>query len=69
MFSHWLKPQEGYLLTEKQLKQLLQDYTDKIVKNIRMTGIAYGNDTSISDYEVDKESITNQLEPFLKSLL
>ena len=29
MFSHWLKPQEGYFFTEEQLKQLLSDSFDK----------------------------------------
>jgi hypothetical protein len=28
-----------------------------ILKNVQMTGIAYGNDKSITDYEVDKDSI------------
>jgi hypothetical protein len=39
------------LHVEAQLKAIL--------KNVQMTGIAYGNDKSITDYEVDKESIIN----------
>lgn len=30
-----------------------------IAKNVKMTGIAYGNDTSVTDYEVDINSIFN----------
>lgn len=30
-----------------------------IAKHVKMTGIAYGNDTSITDYEVDLDSIIN----------
>jgi hypothetical protein len=28
-----------------------------IIENVQMTGISYGNDKSITDYEVDKDSI------------
>ena len=34
---------------EAQLKAILE--------NVQMTGISYGNDKSITDYEVDKDSI------------
>jgi hypothetical protein len=30
-----------------------------IIENVQMTGISYGNDKSITDYEVDKDSIIN----------
>ena len=82
------KKQEGYFYTEEQLKQLLQDYTDIIVENVKIsresTGEGESSDSLISDsfegdlgyedyipveYTIYKESITNQLEPFLKDLL
>jgi hypothetical protein len=37
-----------------------------ITKHVRMTGIAYGNDTSITDYEVDLDSIINSPKLELK---
>ena len=88
-FIHFISKHEGYFFTEKQLKQLLTDYTDKIIENVTLihtdfdskgksteeenigkTYFSYEgyNEDKIS-VEVDKESITNQLEPFLKHLL
>lgn len=37
-----------------------------ITKHVKMTGIAYGNDTSITDYEVDLDSILNASKQELK---
>ena len=61
-----LKRQEGYFYTEGQLKQLLSDYTDKIVENAKIT---YTLEKTWDFTEVDKESITNQLSEFLKTIL
>lgn len=56
---------EGFFFTKEQLKQLLTDYTDIIVENAKKW-----RDLSDGHYKrVTKESITNQLEPFLKNLL
>lgn len=48
----------------------LNEYTENVIKQaleiaakkVEMTGIAYGNDNSITDYEVDKKSITDTFE-------
>lgn len=67
------KKKEGYFYTEQQLKQLLSDYTDKIVqeceKEENKKWISDGYSTGMWENIIDKESITNQLEPFLKDLL
>lgn len=60
-----LNEKSGYFFTEEQLKQLLQNYTDKIVENAEVR--YYKQDDSVA--YVDRKSITNQLEPFLKDLL
>ena len=58
--------QEGYFFTEEQLKQLLSDYTNKIIENAKVTS---SEGIDIENVSIDKESITNQLELFLKDLL
>ena len=64
----WLKPQEGYFFTEEQLKQLLSDYTDKIVKKAE----AYEKCESFGNMDtypaIKEESIRNQLPKFLKTI-
>lgn len=54
-------------LTFSMVGQLMKEYAEHvrnedrklITKHVKMTGIAYGNDTSITDYEVDIDSILN----------
>ena len=65
----FLHETEVFVFTEEQLNQLLSDYTDKIVENVKTSptkGIGF---MDFSVIIVDKESITNQLEPFLKTLI
>ena len=55
------------ILSEDSLEDMLIEFATiccieqaKVIsEKALMTGIAYGNDKSISDYEVDKESILN----------
>ncbi len=54
--------QEAYILTPEQLKQLLEDYTNRIVEN---TKIDWG---VIHAKGVDKETITSQLPKYLKEI-
>lgn len=59
----FVEQKEGYFSTEEELKQLLQDYTDRIVENAKIDwGLIHAKG-------VDKDSIKNQLEPFLKEIL
>ena len=80
---------EGYFFTEEELKQFLQDYTNRIVENTKLEHRLYAVDGTYKtsdlgeeiclnditkDYPTDycginKESITSQLEPFLKERL
>jgi len=34
--THWFKPKESFVFTPKELKQLLKDYTNKIIENIEL---------------------------------
>lgn len=75
----YLIPTANELLTPQQYnnainsikeyaKQLLSDYTDKIVENAKINVIdddRYGGGIS---HRIDKESITNQLPEFLKTI-
>ena len=63
---------------EKIIKAVLEEYTNRIVENVLLRQTNYkGSWTSegsislddYTDITVDKESITSQLEPFIKSLL
>ena len=61
---------EAYIFTPEELKQLLEDYTSKIVENAE--GIYFFNNYSESTregVEINKESITSQLPKFLKEIL
>lgn len=53
-----------------EIKQLLEEYTNRIVENATVIddGGIDSNGQFYEFYKVDKESITSQLEPFLKSL-
>lgn len=53
---------------EEYTKQLLEEYTNRIVENVTATLYRSENDERLDDAVVDKESITSQLEPFIKSL-
>jgi hypothetical protein len=53
---------EGYFFTPEELKQLLEDYTNRIVENAEVNVKGY------NDYEVDKKSITSQLPLYLKEI-
>lgn len=68
-FGEWecnLKEENGYFLTEEELKKLLSDYTDKIVENVDLTAESYQSMQEGSICQIDKESITSQLPKFLK---
>lgn len=55
---------------DKYVSDLLSDYTNKIVENaeIKNTGFI-GEDGWVDSQEIDKESITNQLDLFLKTII
>ena len=57
-------------IMKKYATQLLSDYTNKIIENteIKNTGFI-DEDGWVDSQEIDKESITNQLDAFLKDLL
>lgn len=59
--NEYLEDGKGYpdlLYTFKEAqKQAIEAALKVASENAKMTGIAYGNDKSISDYEVDKNSI------------
>jgi hypothetical protein len=75
-FEEWthketVKETEGYFFTPEELKQLLEEYTNRIVENATVTPIDH---EEISEgswrpvWGVDDESITNQLPLMLKEL-
>jgi len=83
-FQSNLKEEKGYFFTPEELKQLLKDYTNRIVENTKIEAepeigkITIKKEIDISEYDmlkcnyvfgVNKESITSQLEPFLKEIL
>jgi hypothetical protein len=55
---------EAYVFTPEELKQLLSEYTNRIVENTKITN-DYGSGGELFDC-IDKESITSQLPKFLK---
>lgn len=69
-----LEEKEGYFFTEEQLRQLFKEYTNEIVKEAKIDYHSWffkdGEKCLFkADTYVNKESITNQLEPFLKKIL
>lgn len=65
-----LQQKQLITFTPREFNQFLEDFgkelLQKAAENSKMTGIAYGNDTSISDYEVDKNSILEVLPKVLE---
>ena len=63
-----LERKEAYLFTPEELKQLLEDYTNRIIKN----ATAYEKCETFGNMDtyaaVDEDSITNQLPKFLKEI-
>jgi hypothetical protein len=59
---YWLKPTEAHVFTSEELKQLLEDYTNRIVDNGKCLHTGYGG------YAINKKSITSQLPLFLKEI-
>ena len=56
-------PQESFVFTQEELKQLLQDYTDRIIENVELiTCDIEGSDTC----DINVDSIKEQLAKFLK---
>jgi len=64
--THWLKPTEEYVFTPEELKQLLEEYTNRIVEKAEAKTKCYPFGDMESYPVVDKESITSQLPKFLK---
>jgi hypothetical protein len=60
--DEWVDSKEGYFFTPEELKQLLEEYTNRIVENAKICYISKWSE----DKCVDKESITSQLPKFLK---
>lgn len=54
---------KAYVFTPEELKQLLEDYTDRIVKNAQ-----FGTVEDSDEYIKCQESITSQLSLILKEL-
>ena len=51
---------EAFVFTPEELKQLLEEYTNRIVDNGKCLHTGYGG------YAINKKSITSQLPKFLK---
>jgi len=73
--QEWFKPTKIYVFTPEELKQLLEKYTDKIIRNVKLNKPdRYGRTTSETyygedgDVYVDTKSITSQLSNFLKEI-
>ncbi len=75
--THWLKPTEAYVFTPEELKQLLEEYTNRIVNEIglvkttsvELNAIDYqpfSTDEDEQVWTINKKSITSQLHKFLK---
>jgi len=58
--DEWVDSKEGYFFTPEELKQLLSEYTNRIVENGKCLHTGYGG------YAINKKSITSQLPKFLK---
>ena len=74
--QEWFKPTKIYVFTPEELKQLLEKYTDKIIRNVKLNKPdRYGRTTSETyygedgDVYVDVESIKFQLPKFLNEIL
>ena len=69
IFNHAVM-KEGYFFTPEQLNQFLSDVIkgtlETAAEKAEMTGIAYGNDKYVTDYTVDKKSITKTFEETFK---
>ncbi len=65
--NHDYTKTEAFVFTPEELKQLLEDYTNRIVENVKIKQepAIFVKGQHIS---VDKESITSQLQPFLKEI-
>lgn len=61
-----IQESEGYFFTSEELKQLLEEYTNRIIENA--TTIEETNYRGDYWDVVDKESITSQLTKFLTHL-
>lgn len=64
----WLKPTEAYVFTPEELKQLLEDYTQKIAENAEIHSEFFDEESNLPIYQVNRKSITSQLETFLKEI-
>jgi hypothetical protein len=67
----WLKPTEIYAFTPEELKQMLEDYTNRIIENVKTVLIEDECPLTGQEFEireVDKKSIQNQLTIILKEL-
>ena len=51
--------------TEQCMNLVFEATKKQCADNAEMTGITYGNDKSVSDYEVSRESILNVTKPNL----
>ena len=54
---------DDVFVAKEYAKQLLEEYTNRIVENVKTSF------DSANNVIVDKESITSQLKPFIKSLV
>lgn len=57
--THWLKPTEAYVFTPEELKQLLEEYTNRIVENTKLktTYIDEVYDSNFKDTALPNEEI------------
>jgi hypothetical protein len=58
---------EVYVFTTEKLKQLLEEYTNRIIDNVEIE--VFGSMGQVEYYSVNRESITSQLPLFLKELI
>ena len=70
-----LEEKQAYVFTPEELKQLLEEYTNRIVENAKTMPICGKNHEACNmpycdtcSEVVDKESITSQLPKFLKEI-
>jgi len=59
---------EAYKLIRIVQKDTIRDTVEECANEAEMTGISYGNDKSITDYEVNKDSILSVADKLIKEL-
>ena len=58
----------AYKLIRMVQQDTIEETCKRCAEEAEMTGISYGNDKSITDYEVDKQSILSVADKLIKEL-